>query len=74
MPIATPQQYNYAPAYLDTQQEQCAHCGAPITWSGNSPWGWRGQWRHDYPGPWYGQMICDPQQARAAQQGRQAHV
>lgn len=68
MPLATPDT-QHSPPFDDI----CEHCRASITWHASDPWNGTGQWRHDYPGHWYGQMICDPQQARAALQGRQPH-
>lgn len=63
MPIATPTAIR---ARIVLTQVPCEHCGGPIFSD-------LGTWLHDYQGPWYGQMICDPQQARAALQGRQPH-
>jgi hypothetical protein len=67
MPIAAPKT---GPDIAPFDPYHCEHCGAPITWSTSDPWGLVGQWRHSYPSYWYGQMICDPQQARAALKGK----
>lgn len=49
---------------------RCANCGAQVFSELNSWEPFRESYRHMYPGPWFGQMICDPQQARAALKGK----
>ena len=48
---------------------QCANCGTPIfaQYASNR----QGRtYHHFYPEPFFGQMTCDPQQARAALKGK----
>lgn len=73
MPIATP---DPATGTAPWNPVSCAHCGTPLfqKWTPNTYPDGKPTLHHFYPGQFEGQMICDPQQARAAKQERQAHA
>jgi hypothetical protein len=71
MPTAAPADIRTT---IDPMHVPCENCGGPVFYATATPWADKGTWFHNYPSYWYGQMICDPQQARAALKERQAHA
>lgn len=73
MPLATPDPATYKDPW---DIVACAHCSTPVfpMYPRNLYRRGKPTWHHVYDGAFIGQMTCDPQLARAAQQERLTHA